>query len=386
MRVVLVVLENFPGSENRVMRQAKALSAAGHDVRILCAGGRDTDADFMGMPIERTWTRRVKEGRTARRFFEYVAFPLECAVRLPAGYGRWRPDVVQVANMPDWLVFAALPMRWLYGSALVLDLHDLMPELMAAKGGGSLSRGMLGLLERVSCRAARNVITANEVFASLLGERTGVRAASVPNGPDEEVFPLTPPRLRTAGETLTVGFHGTVAPRFGLEVAVQALARLVAQGRDVRCVVWGSGDGVEAVRRAAADLGVADRVDLRGQVPSAALASELSVVDIAVVPYRRDPYMTIAHSTKAYESAALGIPMAVADLPSLRNQFSSAAVRFFEPDDAASLATVIAEIADDPEAARVMALRAQEEVRPALWSAVSADYVRELETAAAARS
>jgi glycosyltransferase involved in cell wall biosynthesis len=385
MRVVLVVLENFPGSENRVQRQANALSAAGHDVRILCARGADTVAVFNGMPVERTWTRRVKEGRTARRFLEYVAFPLECGLRLVSRYGAWRPDVIQVANMPDWLVLVALPMRWFFGSALLLDLHDLMPELMDAKGGSRIARSALGWLERVSCRAARRVITANDIFASLLTERTGLDVVAVPNGPDEAVFPVTPPRRRAAGVPVTLGFHGTVAPRFGLDVVVRALALLVADGRDVRCVVWGSGDGVEAVRSVASELGLADRVDLRGQVPSASLADELKVVDIAVVPYRRDPYMTIAYSTKAFEDAALGIPMVVADLPSLRQQFSDCAVCFFEPDDPEALAAAVLVLADDPDAACAMAQRAQQEVRPFLWSSVSAAYVRELEAAGETR-
>ena len=45
---------------------------------------------------------------------------------------RKRYDIIQVHTMPDFLVFAALVPK-LFGAKVILDVHDLMPELYMCK-------------------------------------------------------------------------------------------------------------------------------------------------------------------------------------------------------------------------------------------------------------
>jgi glycosyltransferase involved in cell wall biosynthesis len=63
-----------------------------------------------------------------------VAFVVRAAVAALRLHIRNRYDVVQVNTMPDYLV-AAAALPKLLGAKVVLDVHDLVPELYAAKFG-----------------------------------------------------------------------------------------------------------------------------------------------------------------------------------------------------------------------------------------------------------
>ena len=60
---------------------------------------------------------------------QYSQFLVACSIIL-AYRTLWRRyDIVHVHNMPDFLVFSALVPK-LFGSKVLLDLHDPMPELI----------------------------------------------------------------------------------------------------------------------------------------------------------------------------------------------------------------------------------------------------------------
>ena len=67
---------------------------------------------------------------------EYVSFLVRAmfaAVRL---HRRERFALVQVHSLPDFLVFAALPLR-LVGVPVLLDLHEAMPEFFRSRFPGA---------------------------------------------------------------------------------------------------------------------------------------------------------------------------------------------------------------------------------------------------------
>src|SRR5439155_3223461 len=112
---------------------------------------------------------------------------------------RRRYDVVQVHNPPDFLVAAALLPR-LLGSKLLLDVHDLTPDMFAMRfenrGGGIVDRG-LRLVERWSARACDAVVTVHEPYRAELAAH-GIpldKIAVVMNSLDESVLssPRAPP-------------------------------------------------------------------------------------------------------------------------------------------------------------------------------------------------
>jgi hypothetical protein len=132
----MVVHSRYPIGETRVQREAQALVAAGWDVSVLCLRGPDEPSTET---VDGVFVRRLPVDRNRGRglgaqLVEYLTFFLLAFAALTTLHWRRRFDVVHVHNLPDFLVFAALPAK-VSGASVVLDLHDLMPEFFMARTG-----------------------------------------------------------------------------------------------------------------------------------------------------------------------------------------------------------------------------------------------------------
>ena len=91
-----------------------------------------------------------------------------------------------------------------------------------------------------------------------------------------------------------------------------------------------------------------DCVRLGGWLGVDAIPDVIRGADIGIVPYRRDEFMSLALSTKTFEYAATGLPVAASRLDSIAAHFDDQCVEFFEPGSAADMAEKIAVLAGDP--------------------------------------
>src|SRR5262249_46206744 len=146
-----------------------------------------------------------------------------------------------VHNMPDILVLSALIPR-LLGAKVILDLHDPMPELMTTIFGLDPRSGVVRLLRRVETwciRWADLVLTVNVACRRLFAARSGQpeKIRVVMNSPDEDIFRFRPAedgmRPRADGKPFVVMYHGSLVERNGVDVAVEALARVRRSGASV---------------------------------------------------------------------------------------------------------------------------------------------------------
>ena len=121
-RVAIVVHAIYPG-DPRVRRQSDALLGAGYEVDIfaLRQAGEAAEEAENGLRIVRLPVNRAFVG-FAGHLAEYVAFTAMASWKLALEHRRRRYDLVQVATVPDFLGFAALPEK-LGGVPLLLDLH-----------------------------------------------------------------------------------------------------------------------------------------------------------------------------------------------------------------------------------------------------------------------
>lgn len=375
MNVLILVLEDFPGGDTRVRRQVAALVDRGHTVTVICASAYSDEVEWHGAKIVRTILQRKKSGGVKRRFLEYLLFVCESAIRILAHGFKHRIDLVQVANMPDFLVLAALPARLLRKFPIVLDMHDLMPELMVSKKGNSATRKALLLQERLGVALATTVMTVNSICAGILEKRHQRPIEVIPNCPDAKTFFRSTPRRTPNPECFLIGYHGTVADRFGVISLIRAVALLISRNRKVCLEVWGGGLGLSEAIALAKALGIENIIRFYGQTPVEKLVEGLQTVDLSVVPYDADSYMGIAYSTKAFESALLGIPLVVSDLPGIREQFDDSAVLFFEPGNHEALAGRIEQVIDNPTETEKRLSIATERMRMFDWNVTADRYI-----------
>lgn len=373
MRVAIVLFEDFPGSDNRVQRECRSLLRAGHEVTVFCATGPSTVGEFEGAQIVRSRVRRYKSASLIRRLYDYIAFPLSARRWLTQHAEKF--DVVQVANPPDWLALAARRWRDATGGRLVLDIHDPMPELYETKASGALAVALLRWLERASCRAADGVIVTTEPMVRRVRASDGVDAVLVRNTVDRSRFPLRTPGVDMGiSGTQRVVYHGTVQHRFGVDLAVEAIALLAAEGMDVSLDVYGDGNALSSIARRVSALSPG-LVTLHGQVPSADLAGRLMGASVGLVPYRDSPFMRLVESTKALEYASLGIPVVGSDLAPLRAQLGDEGAVYTRPGDVDELAAGIRAVIGDADRALSVARNAQRFTADDVWENCDAAYV-----------
>jgi glycosyltransferase involved in cell wall biosynthesis len=376
----MIVLNYYPIGEPRVQRQVEALLQAGAAVDVICLRnhGEAAQQDNAALRIHRLPLRRDKRRGLLGQLGEYVAFTLLACLRVTSLHLRRRFQVVQVHNLPDFLVFAALVPR-LTGAAIVLDLHDLMPEFYTSRFGsqqGWLAR-LVRLQERWSCRFAHHVITVTQPWRAALIER-GVPPAKctvVMNVADDRIFR---PRPRPNGGRLDVHclYHGNLTRRNGLDLVLQALAEARRDEPNLRLTLHGWGEFLPELRELARTLGLNGAVTFSTELlPMEALPKLLASADMGLIPYRRDPFTDGILPTKLMEYAAVGLPAVVARTPVIEAYFSPNMLEYFEAGDVTALAQCLLRLSRDPQRRAELAHNIQQFNLKHNWPAQRAEYL-----------
>ena len=231
LRILILRHGSYP-ADPRVRREAGALIAAGHHVEIVCLRepGQARRETIGGVDVTRLPVRHHRRG-IIRYLWEYGAFFVLASITATAR-SIVRPfDVVQVNTMPDVLVFAALGPRR-RGAAVLLDLHELMPELYASKFGVGLDHPLPRFLGWVEQRAIEFADHALAVSTPCLEQYVARGAAPerfliVMNVADPALFGAERRAVdaRAEGRPRIVS-HGTLVERYGFDVLLRAAAEV----------------------------------------------------------------------------------------------------------------------------------------------------------------
>lgn len=349
----MVVHNYYPIGEPRVQRQVEALVGAGAQVEVVCLRDKDDAArETQGnVTIHRVNVRRDKKRGLAAQFGEYVAFLLLAFWQVTRLYFQVRPNVVQVHNLPDFLVFCALVPR-LAGTPVVLDLHDLMPEFYISRFGGNENNWAVRLVklqERVSCGFASHVITVTHPWREALIKR-GVPAEKcsvVMNLADDRIFfpRSAAPDARTS---LQLIYHGTLTHRYGIDLALRAVAQARAAVPGLRLLIHGRGEYLGELEKLAAELNLQDSVTFSTRLlPMEELPKLIAASDVGLVPYRRDPFTDGILPTKLMEYAAMELPAIAVRTPVIDAYFTPEMLEVFEANDVNALAAAIIRLGQD---------------------------------------
>ena len=359
-RPIAIVVHSYFEEDPRVRRQAASILESGRpvDVISLRRPGDPEVGDVDGVRVHRLDVQRHQGAGIATYLAEYLAFFVRAAYRLARDHARRRYALVQVATLPDWLVFAALPLR-LTGVPVILDLHEAMPEFFASRFPGAANpvlRWLLQVTERASIAGASHAITVNDALRTrLMGLGVaGDRISIVPNSPslarfDRASYPLRP--FMTDG-TLRLIFAGGLTPTYEVDVAVRAVAELRARRPQLPTAleIYGRGDSQPELERLVAELQLDDRVSLHGRIPIEDVPAAIAGADVGLATTRLDAFTATSLSTKIFEYAAMGKPVVAARLPLVEDVFPPESVRRYEPGDPGSLTDQLLALVDDAPA------------------------------------
>jgi glycosyltransferase involved in cell wall biosynthesis len=377
----MVVHAHYPLGETRVEREAQALLAQGIKVDVICQRRSDelARATVDGVEVHRLPVKRYVIG--IGRLFEYLSFFVLAFIRLTSLHLRRRYNVVQVHNLPDFLVFVALIPK-LTGARVILDLHDLMPEFYAEsfqKPLDSLSLHLIRWQEWLACHFADHVITVTELWRQTLIERgqPADKVTVVMNVADDRIFhrEAAPDTFDDDG-CFRLIYHGTLAERHGLDLVLNAINVVRQTAPDVRLILHGDGEYRRSLESLADRLGLQDLVHFSPDfVPTAELPKLLKRAHLAIVPYRNGVFTGGILPTKLMEYAALGIPAIASRTPAVSAYFEDTMVEFFTPGDAEDLTRCILRLYRDRARLAELAQNADKFNQRYNWAAQSASYV-----------
>ena len=358
---ICMLAYTFYESDGRVMRYAETLAARGDRVDVIALRRFDGEQDSTvnGVNVFRIQTRILDEPNKSAYLFRLLAFLVKSSWMLWRRHRRIRYDLIHVHSVPDFLVFAALLPK-LAGAKVILDIHDILPELYVSKfgvGSESLTFKSLLLVERVSARIADHVIIANDLWRNRLVRRSipEAKCTTIMNYPDFSIFRRSG-RTRNDGRFVIL-YPGSLNWHQGVDIAIRALAEICDRVPNVELQIYGRGPEEQNLMALVSQLGLEKRVLLRDCVSLREMAHIMENADLAVVPKRCNLFSNEAFSTKTLEFMAMGVPVIVAATDIDKYYFNDSQVMFFRPDDERDLAAVMLQLIESPELRQELIVR-----------------------------
>ena len=285
----------------------------------------------------------------------YLMFFLKAMLLLVRRSVRGRYDVVHVHNMPNALVLAAAVPK-LLGARLILDVHDLMTVNYMAKFNAresALPVQILKIEQRLSAMLADHVFCADHNQQDYLVEHCSVSRQKITvlmNLPNAELFGPIAREKEQKGEAFRIVYHGTLAHRLGIDLILQAMAR-VADRIPAELWLYGAGDYLPDALALSNELGLGKRVHFsRAFFPVEQIPVIVCGMDLGIIGNRRnlacDKYML---PVKLLEYVYLNVPVVVPRLEVIMLYFDDTMLRFYEPENVEQMAEAIVELFHDRE-------------------------------------
>jgi glycosyltransferase involved in cell wall biosynthesis len=246
------------------------------------------------------------------------------------------------------------------------DMHSSLPQQLSnfKYSRSSALRRLFVWAEDQMVHGSDVVITICQELQDTVGHMgVGERALLIENvmGGDVEDAPsLTPDEIRRRWDIPSTApialYTGTFEAYQGVELLIQAAARLARTHPHVRVlVVGGEPAQVDAARASAENAGAAAVVRFTGQQPAREIPAFVQACDILVSPRIRGTNTPL----KIYSYLRSGKPIVATDLLTHTQVLSSAVARLV-PVDADAFAAGVAELLDRPDERRRLAEKARE--------------------------
>lgn len=221
-------------------------------------------------------------------------------------------------------------------------------------------------VQRFAHWAARRIIVPSESVAEVAREWAHVPAEKIvviPNAIDvNEIAFREGPRA----ETPTVGFIGRLDRVKRIVDLIDAMQRLDG----VRCLIFGEGQQRSELQSKIAELGLGNRVILKG--PTNGPAEALAQIDLLVLPSEAEGFGLVL-----IEAMAAGVPVVATDAPGIRDVVRNGRTGLLVPVGAPNqLAAAIARVLNEPALRQQLVDLARDDVIHRFsWDSVLPRYI-----------
>lgn len=206
-----------------------------------------------------------------------------------------------VIHSHDWLTYpAGIHAKNVTGKPLVIHVHATDFD----RSRGNVNPTVFGI-EKDGMNNADHIITVSELTRRTVIDKYGIspdKVTTVHNA----VIPLSEALLnipRRERKDKVITFLGRITMQKGPEYYVEAAAKVLQKTKNVRFVMAGSGDMMDAMIRLAAQRNIADRFHFTGFLRGKQVYEMLADSDVYVMPSVSEPF-----GISPLEAMEMGVP------------------------------------------------------------------------------
>ena len=351
---------DLAGPRTHVLGVVKAFEELGWNVEPFIAGDR----------VPRKWVTNGSEMSVSGGSFRTLVADLMRVALGPLNAWRaWR----ELGGRGGWVYERSAvlqAMGWIFkrdGGPWILETNaPLFYEAKADRNSIVLS-GIARWLELRAYRECDVLVCVSEALKEILVREAGLqpeKVVVVPNGVDTNFFDpnrYTPMRMF---EGFTIGFVGHLSAWQGLDLLLEVLKDLRAEGIDVSLVVVGDGPMRQAWEAQARRLGITANVAFTGRLPQQEVPRLISGFDVGYSgPVRLNVGKMYLSPLKLYEYMAMAKPPVASTFESIQRVVQHQETGFlFTSADKADLRRVLVEAYRSRSVLAEMGRKAREEV------------------------
>lgn len=366
-QIYMIAYASYP-SDARVRREAETMAATeDFDVTVLSLKDKETAKSYEleNVRVMELDVKKYVGHNEFNHMKSYLKFLLLAFFQCNRQFIARKIDIVHVHNMPNFLVLAGILPR-LCGKKMILDIHDSTPETYFARYGGNANKLLFKLLcweEAFCCGLANKVICVNHMQRDELVKR-GIPSKKIAismNVPDPKWFGMgsVPPGNKSSKKKKMI-YHGTIAKRLGIDLAIRAFARICPKDSEMEFHILGNGEGIDECVALSGLLELDGHVHFsKKMLPLEYLFDILRDMDVGIVANRKNVATEQMLPVKMLEYIALNIPVVVPRLKAIQYYFTDDMVSYFEPDNIDSLFHAILNLFNDEHRRKSQAEKAK---------------------------
>ncbi|NPE27566.1 glycosyltransferase family 4 protein [Methanococcoides sp. SA1] len=362
--VCMIAYRPLPKFFNR-LKIAKGVKKAGFDVDYICPMERDQlrNETISGINVIRTNDIFGEWSSYIHLLYNYISFSTRVflfILKSKKKYGYYH-----IHNPPDFLMFPIILFKLIYGSKIVLDLHDMFPESVQSNLNSKFSSIYVGIaktIEKIAIYFSDAIICTNEYDKEIVLSRNNISSnqiftiMNVPN-PDECTIEVSDKKSFGLGDKFIVLFEGTIWKRRGIQSVIDAV-NLLKDKIPIHFLVVGDGPDKDDLEKVALDTSLAD-VSFSGWVDPSLLSKYISISDVCVIPFLKTKVNNRGVPNKLFEYTMHDKPIIASRLEGMSRVFNDDEVVYFEPGNAEDIASKILWIYNNPNDAAIFAKKAK---------------------------
>lgn len=360
--ICMVLADNDFPPDIRVEKEARALTAAGYRITILCPlkTNRPRRDEWAGCTIVRLPSQPLMRLRLNLLCWFITRHDRHWARAIQSIVDEEKVDALHVHDLP--LVGTALAIGKRRGLPVIADLHENYPAMIRVihqEHPTTWRRRILNYPPRWEAdekrwtRAATHVlVVVQEARDRLIGAGTPAeRITVVDNTEDLDRFGnqvLDQELLAQYRDEFVISYVGGIeGPHRGVQVAVHAMPEILAAIPNARLMLVGAGDHVPNIEALVAECGLADRVTFTGWQPFHMVPSYIALSSVCLVPYLANPHTESTSPHKLMQYMLMSKPVVVSTCRPLERVIQETrAGLVFESGDSHALAQAVIRLQD----------------------------------------